>query len=93
MARFGRFFVHEVNVTIVAVVTLAAVAGAVHYVSLLREVHQAREELCAARLDALAGRHPYLRATGDLSDKCTALGTLVGEAPPPPRPWRARLNL
>jgi hypothetical protein len=92
VARVGRLFIHEVNVAIVGVIALAAVACGVHYVSTLGELRRARQDLCAARLELMASRHPYLKETRDVADKCGALAILTG-GPANARGRRASLKM
>ena len=93
MARLGRFFVHEVNLAIGGLIAVAAMACAAHYVLLVRELSLARQEVCAARLEVLASRHPYLTAITDGPDKCAALSALTGDPAASPRIWPARSSL
>ena len=94
MARLPRLFIHEVNIAILAVVVLTLLAGGAHYLSTLRELQRVREELCAARLEVVASRHPYLQKSAlDSADKCGALAILTGDAPRSPRPRRPSLNM
>ena len=93
MARLGRFFVHEVNLAIGGLIAVAAVAGAAHYVSLVRELSLARQEACAARLEMLTSRNPYLAAITDAADKCAALSALTGDPAASPRIRPARSSL
>jgi hypothetical protein len=91
VARLPRLFIREVNAAILGVIAAVVVAFGGHYVSTLRELHRMRQELCAARLEALAGRHPYLATAGLSADKCEALTVLTGDPPTPPPPGRHRL--
>lgn len=84
MPSLGRLFVREVNVALLGLVAAGVVACDVHYVSLLREVRLARQELCAAKLEAVTARHP---------DKCEALSALTGEPVADSRPRRTRFSL
>ena len=93
MPSLDRLFVREVNVALLGLVAVGVVACDVHYVSLLREVRLARQELCAAKLEAVTARHPYLQPTGDLRDKCAALSALTGEPVADSRPRRTRFSL
>ncbi|TMQ23549.1 MAG: hypothetical protein E6K82_10740 [Candidatus Rokuibacteriota bacterium] len=89
MAGLGRLFVHQVNVAILGAIVVTVVACDAHHVSTLRELHRVRQELCAARLEVVASRHPYLKPVVTAGDKCAVLAVLTGEPPastPQPRP-------
>jgi hypothetical protein len=65
------------------------VASSAHYVSMIYETQRVREELCAARLELVTLRNPYLRSITDAADKCAALGALTDQ---PPSSRRASLR-
>lgn len=79
MTRLPRLFVREVNLAIVGLFVATLLAGGAHYVSVVHELGRVREELCAAKIEAIAARHAYLRITAELSDKCALLATLTGD--------------
>jgi hypothetical protein len=94
MSRLGRLFIREVNLTIVGVIATTAVASGLHYVSVIHEMQRAREELCAAKLELVTIRNPYLRGVADAMDKCATLGALTGHSLPNwPQPLGALAEL
>jgi hypothetical protein len=89
VSRRGSPFVRGINRTIVALGILVVVVASLHYVSVVHENHRMRQELCAAKLEALTARNAFLKsALGGPADTCEELTTLTGE--PPPRPASRR---
>jgi len=84
MSGLASLFVREVNLAIVGIIALAAVAAGVHYVSVMHEV------LCAAKLEAITSRNRYLANGLEPADACASLTTLTGESAPPPAAARQR---
>ena len=80
--RLGRLFVREVNVAIVAVIATTMVASGAHYIAMVRETQRAREELCAAKLELVTLRNPYLRTIVEATDKCATLLAVTGQPLP-----------
>jgi hypothetical protein len=93
VARLARLFVHQVNVVILAAIAATVVACDAHHVSMLRELRRVRQELCAARLEIVASRHPYLKAVVAAEDKCAVLAVLTGEPATSPPPRRSSLDM
>ena len=90
MSGLASLFVREVNLAIVGIIALAAVAAGVHYVSVMHEVRRMRQELCAAKLEAITSRNRYLANGLEPADACASLTTLTGESAPPPAAARQR---
>jgi hypothetical protein len=82
----GRLFVREVNLAIIGVIVATLLAWGLHYASVIHEMQRAREELCAAKLELVTIRNPYLRTAAEAADKCATLVALTGQ----PRPSWAR---
>jgi len=78
--RWTRLFVPAVNATIAVTIAMAAVACNVHHVSVMHEVRRDRQALCAARLEAVRARNPFIGGLDDVVDKCAALSRLTGGA-------------
>lgn len=93
MDRLARLFVHRVNVAILGVIGVTVVACDAHHVSALHELRRVRQELCAARLEIVAARHPYLKPVVAAADKCGTLSMLTGDPPATTRPRRASLSM
>ena len=89
MSRLGSPFVRGINRAIVAAIVLAFVTAGLHYVSMVHENHRMRQELCAAKLEALTTRNAYLKDAVATADTCETLTTLTGDpAPRPTTTWK-----
>ena len=80
MSQVGRLFVREVNVVIIVMIAATILGSALHYVSVVHEMQQVRQELCAVKLELVTVRNPYLRDVADARDKCAMLVALTSDA-------------